>query len=366
MSVSDSETLEDVVSEYLYWRKVNPHIKGGENYLRRLQSTKAALAAISPQPAKIYSESEILGMFRKGKEMVQPIIDAEAKGADITGDLLNTRLGKPNATTQHRQQANDLIRELTGALNYAIRHSDPESMDREFLKITVKEANAYLNNEGGCVTIAALYVEKGGGYWNLPNVDPWDEPRDARNYAGPHPVVAHPPCQRWGKMWFGQPLHVKKTGERKIKGDDGGCFAAALRAVRTYGGVLEHPWGSHAWAHFRLNMPSRKGGWVQVDEFGGYTCCVEQGRYGHYARKPTLLYVCGVENLSELRWGHSEAKYDPAVVERMGLKRAKRLGEVGAKGGGKDSSQRIGTPVEFRDLLISIALSSNINGGKNE
>jgi hypothetical protein len=35
---ADAETLSDVVDEYLHWRKVNPHIKGGENYLKRLRS----------------------------------------------------------------------------------------------------------------------------------------------------------------------------------------------------------------------------------------------------------------------------------------------------------------------------------------
>lgn len=52
--------------------------------------------------------------------------------------------------------------------------------------------------------IAALYVQTGGCYFGLPGVDPWDEARDARKYAGPYPVVAHPPCQRWGKFWAGQ------------------------------------------------------------------------------------------------------------------------------------------------------------------
>jgi len=32
----------------------------------------------------------------------------------------------------------------------------------------------------GRAVIAALYVEKGGCYYNLPGVDPWDEERDAR------------------------------------------------------------------------------------------------------------------------------------------------------------------------------------------
>lgn len=208
------------------------------------------------------------------------------------------------------------------------------------------------------MSVAALFVEKDGCYFGLPNVDAWDEARDARLYSGPHPVVAHPPCQRWGKMWFGQPLTVKRTGERKKLGDDGGCFASALASVRAHGGVIEHPWGSLAWPHFGLNNPDRAGGWIMADFEGGWTCCVEQGQYGHYARKPTLLYVFGVSDLPSLDWGYRYPKFDPAIVERMGLQRAKRLGEVGARGGGRDSSPRVGTPEPFRDLLLSMARSA--------
>ena len=46
-------------------------------------------------------------------------------------------------------------------------------------------------------TVAALYVESDGPYAGLDGVDVWDEARDARTYAGPYPVVAHPPCARW-------------------------------------------------------------------------------------------------------------------------------------------------------------------------
>lgn len=213
-------------------------------------------------------------------------------------------------------------------------------------------------HRGGWVVIAALYVERGGAYWDLPGVDPWDEARDARQYAGPWPVVAHPPCQRWGKMWFGQPLTVKRTGRRKKLGDDAGCFAAALDAVKRWGGVLEHPWESHAWPHFGIPVPPRHGGWISTGLFdGGWTCCVEQGAYGHYARKPTMLLVYHCVP-PVLRWGKTKARLDPAVVERMGLERAKRLGEVGARGGGTDSSPRIHTPVAFRDLLLSIAATA--------
>ena len=204
--------------------------------------------------------------------------------------------------------------------------------------------------------IAALYVKTDGAYFGLDGVDPWDENRDARKYAGPYPVVAHPPCQRWGKMWAGQPLWIKRTGERKKKGDDGGCFKAALAAVRKFGGVIEHPHGSHAWAHFNLNKPPRKGGWIVADFHGGWTCCVEQGRYGHYARKPTWLYAVGCE-LPELDWGHSEPSFPPEAIEKYGLDYCKRAGELAFKGGGKDSAPRIGTPEPFRNLLISMAQS---------
>lgn len=202
--------------------------------------------------------------------------------------------------------------------------------------------------------IAALYVEEGGAYYGLDNVDPWPESRDARLYDGPFPVVAHPPCQRWGKFWAGSPLHIARTGIRKKKGDDGGCFEAALAAVRKWGGILEHPWGSFAWPHFGLNKPPRSGGWIAADMIGGWTCCVEQGQYGHWMRKPTLLYAFGVR-LPELRWGITEPKYPQWAIDRYGLAKVKRMGEIAFKGGGTDSTARIHTPTEFRDLLLQIA-----------
>lgn len=113
--------------------------------------------------------------------------------------------------------------------------------------------------------IAALYVETDGAYFGLPDVDPWDEARDARLYDGPRSVVAHPPCQRWGRYWHGAP---RKPHQFKL-GDDGGCFAAALASVRRWGGVLEHPEGSHAWNAFGLKAPPRNGGWVAADFEGG-------------------------------------------------------------------------------------------------
>ena len=205
-------------------------------------------------------------------------------------------------------------------------------------------------------TIAALYVKTGGPYFGIEGVDPWDEVRDARTYAGPYPVVAHPPCQRWGKMWAGQPLWIKRTGQRKTKGDDGGCFSAALNSVRQWGGVLEHPHASHAWPHFGLAKPPRTGGWIQADDYGGFTCCVEQGGYGHYARKPTLLYAVGTI-LPCLDWGVSEPVFPEWAIKKHGIEYCKKAGELAFKGGGVNNIWRINTPPAFRDLLIGMARS---------
>lgn len=131
--------------------------------------------------------------------------------------------------------------------------------------------------------IAALFVEPGGAYCGLPGIDPWDKARDARKYPGPYPVVCHSPCERWGRYWHGAP---RKPHQYQL-GDDGGCFEAALTAVRRWGGVLEHPKDSRAWAHFGLTRPPRSGGWIAADFEGGWTCCVEQGHYGHLSRKAT-------------------------------------------------------------------------------
>jgi len=202
----------------------------------------------------------------------------------------------------------------------------------------------------GLPTVAALFVAKGGCYFDLSGVDPWDIDRDARLYAGPYPVVAHPPCQRWGRFWHGS---TRKPHQYEL-GADNGCFAAALVAVRQWGGVLEHPEGSHAWRHFGLNAPPRNGGWVKADGLGGWTCCVEQGHYGHLARKATWLYAYGVD-LPSLRWGQGEQRIHPVALARHGYAKARRIGMMAMVGGKNKTIIREATTLEFRDVLISIA-----------
>jgi hypothetical protein len=203
--------------------------------------------------------------------------------------------------------------------------------------------------------IAALFVAKGGVYYGLPGVDPWDAERDAREYAGPWPVVAHPPCERWGRYWSGGPsARVKRT-----KGDDGGCFTAALAAVRAYGGVLEHPEASHAFEAHGLTRPPYRGGWVPA--VFGWTCCVPQGNYGHPARKLTWLYACvpGAHNLPDLRWEHPKGLtrldsgfHSQGERAEAGGSRARRL----------TPRENAATPVAFRDMLLELARTVGTTG----
>lgn len=203
------------------------------------------------------------------------------------------------------------------------------------------------------MTIAALFVETGGCYYGMPDVDPWDEARDARQYAGPWPVVAHPPCQRWGRFWHGS---TRKPHQYAL-GDDGGCFASALSSVIRCGGVLEHVADSHAWAFYNLRKPRRGDGWTSPDAHGGRSCYVEQGHYGHFSRKPTWLYACGVA-FPELIWERAPQQLPQWMINRYGYVKARRIGVVAMAGGKRKTEIRNATPLAFRDVLLGIARSA--------
>jgi hypothetical protein len=204
------------------------------------------------------------------------------------------------------------------------------------------------------MTVAALFVDEGGVYADLDGVEAWGVTRDARLYAGPYPVVAHPPCQRWGRYWHGGP----SAKVRRIKGDDGGCFASALASVQRWGGVLEHPEASAAWDAFGIVRPPRTGGWTRMwrDEDTWWTCCVEQGWYGHRARKATwLLAKLSAGTVPpELIWGPSAGERldegfhsaeERRAARSAGIKPRKRL----------STAENLATPIPFRELLLQIS-----------
>lgn len=200
--------------------------------------------------------------------------------------------------------------------------------------------------------VAALYVEDVGGCYSgllahLLNVDPWPEGRDARRYDGPYPVVAHPPCQRWGPM----AVVVQAKFPNRRQGDDGGCFASALSAVRRWGGVLEHPRGSAAWAAHGLAHPSGRG-WSAIAP-REWTCEVWQSAYGHRCAKATWLYYFGPKAPLPLDWSRAEGTH--------------RIGYADSKPGQPSPKPAVSkreasaTPIAFRDVLLALARNAAPN-----
>jgi hypothetical protein len=194
--------------------------------------------------------------------------------------------------------------------------------------------------QGGALMIAALFVESEGCYYGLDNVDPWDVIRDARTYAGPYPVVAHPPCQLWTNM--ASVNYARWGGEHNRPGNDGGMFRFALDTVRRCGGVLEHPAKSRAWAAHGLTKPNGEG-WQRCDH-GGFVCEVWQSAYGHRANKATWLYLVG-EPLP-LRWDRPTGTHQVGFHDQRGKARNKpTLGRREANA----------TPPEFAAALVELA-----------
>lgn len=193
--------------------------------------------------------------------------------------------------------------------------------------------------------ISALFVESKGCYHGLPHVDLWDKNRDARNYNGIAPVVAHPPCQLWGR--FAHVNYKRWGGEHNRPGNDDGCFSSALDAVMRCGGVLEHPAFSEAWIAYGLTEP-KKAGWTKC--YGGYYVCeIWQSAYGHKARKRTWLLYQGKRPPLEMRWDRPSATHQIGGHDQRGRERNKPTIS------GKAASA---TPLEFRDALIALALNT--------
>ena len=124
------------------------------------------------------------------------------------------------------------------------------------------------------IPVVALYVEPRGPYPRL-GVECFDAKRDARTYNGPHPVVAHPPCERWGRL-----SHFSRNDTRELA-------ISAVDQVRRFGGVLEHPAESMLWKECGLPPPDQ----LFPDRFGGLAYEIAQGDYGHKAPKRTWLYA---------------------------------------------------------------------------
>jgi hypothetical protein len=195
------------------------------------------------------------------------------------------------------------------------------------------------------VTVAALYIDPRGPYPKLLGPELcWDEKRDARTYAGPWPVVAHPPCGPWGRL-----RHL-------YRGSEHDCAPLAAAQVRAFGGVMEHPAGSLVWKSKARPLPLPG---EMPDAWGGYTIEVNQCDWGHPARKRTWLYLVGVPRAA-LTFPPSR---EPTHWISGGRGRAgKKAKTTPVPPGIKvcSAEQRRRTPIAFAEWLISLAEQANL------
>ena len=194
--------------------------------------------------------------------------------------------------------------------------------------------------------IAALFVEVGGCYYGLEDVEPWGIDRDAMTYQGPHRVIAHPPCQRWGNLAYAN--YARWGGEHNRPGNDGGCFKFAYDAVCKWGGVLEHPAATRAFATYGIPKPVGVG-WQNVDT-NQWVCEVWQSAYGHRARKRTWLFYVGDEP-QELNWNRPAGTHQIGFQDQRGKARNKPT---------LSKKEANATPLAFRDMLIELAKQEEI------
>ncbi len=180
--------------------------------------------------------------------------------------------------------------------------------------------------------VAALYTDvRRGPYAHMTGVDAWGLPRDARDYVGPHPVIAHPPCGWWGNFAWNcqQPESWRECGPR------------AVEQVQKWGGVLEHPAYSRLFKHCNLPRPG------DPPFFRRWTLQVDQCWFGHKARKRTWLYIVGVD------------PRDVVIPEEWKARKATHaMGTSLAKGRTLPclpKSQRHLTPPAFAEWLAGIA-----------
>lgn len=127
--------------------------------------------------------------------------------------------------------------------------------------------------------ISVLFARADSVYKTFPDCDVWDIERDALNWPGGNPIIAHPPCRAWGKLrHFARP----RAGEKELA-------IWAVEQIRVWGGILEHPASSLLWSEMNLPLPGQR------DQFGGFSVWISQWWFGHRADKPTLLYIVGIE-----------------------------------------------------------------------
>jgi hypothetical protein len=183
------------------------------------------------------------------------------------------------------------------------------------------------------VTISALFVRKDSVYKTL-GIDCWDIERDAVNWPGGNPIIAHPPCRAWGKLsHFARP----RPGEKDLA-------IKSIELIREWGGGVGT---SSGFKVMEINLPYPG----CYDEYGGFSICIDQFWFGHKAQKKTLLYICGC---SQSDLPPIPMSFD-AITHVIGYNKKNKFGRVDKTKKEVTRAEREHTPIELAKWLIKVA-----------
>lgn len=154
-------------------------------------------------------------------------------------------------------------------------------------------------NSGPVTSIAVLCCHTNSVYKQIPGLDCYDYIRNALEYTGHYPIIAHPPCGMWS-------AHLS----HQYKGDRDKDFTLAAHCInllRRNGGVLEQPANTRMFKRFGLPLPGER--------FGGLeTHYVWQSWWGYPTRKKTWLCFSKVKPakmpFNLLRYGNETETYN--------------------------------------------------------
>jgi hypothetical protein len=173
--------------------------------------------------------------------------------------------------------------------------------------------------------ISVLFAARNSIYKTIPDLDVWDEDRDALKWPGGNPGIFHPPCRLWSML---RRFSTAPESEKQLA-------LWSVSKVRQNGGILEHPAFSELWKVAALPSCGRR------DRFG-FSYGLDQYWFGHPCRKRTWLYICGltvadlpihpIRLVSEYRSSFHTKKYFA-----------------------RERSYRSATPMEFANWLIETA-----------
>lgn len=183
--------------------------------------------------------------------------------------------------------------------------------------------------------VAALYVSKRSVYKNMDGVDAYDCQRDARDYYGPHPVVAHPPCALWGRLSHMATPRIEVARYLAYH---------AVEVVLAFGGAIEHP--AHSQLFKAAGLPE-----AGCTSNLGCTIAVKHTWFDGPLDKPTWLFAANLwpDELPDVPYSLREPTHLVDTSRRSG--RTKKLAS---------KSMRNATPLAMARWLVEAARRSGL------